>query len=211
VQFITLTKAVPVAMLVIAGTALINSPNPIVSSARAAKTTSVSAADMTYFYKNPSPEGVARLMTYFEGIAEKPGAQPPIIGFLAAAFQRYPSDIDKMIPEGLSPRMLGVVAIALGLAGQAARAQSIYQYGAFLAARTRKGEGIPFLQKAKTFGVVNAGYWLGGSFAVMGEKTEAMENLESYTKSVPSDQMAARILDTVRNDRFNIEEKKASP
>ena len=474
-QFITLTKAIPLAMLLIAGAAVIDSSNPIVSTARAAETTSVSDADMTYFYKNPSPEGVARLMAYFDGISDKPDAHPPTIGFLAAAFQRYPSDIDKMIPEGLSPRMLGEVAIALQLAGQGARAQSIvdhlresgaalpdlrriplildavtatgpsefdmfwgasfasgdpryslkildhfaaianvdgnaedmvtiarsygtgadmgwlvkkrgadearnlieqstalwainsnvrqhefirvavgkyvaqhfeepaskalvalakeyghydlkkvtsptetapgkylvtvnigylsqilydlqrhagtfpphfefpddrqraegdvsaisgmldplsqdfshspplqlrlgllhaigfnldipgsyekavaafstlmkltpddpqanYQYGAFLAASTGKRvEGIPFLEKAKSLGVVNADYWLGMSYAVAGEKAKAVENLESYTKAVPSDQYAARILDAVRNDRFNVEEKKLSP
>lgn len=115
-------------MLLIAGAAVIDSSNPIVSTARAAETTSVSDADMTYFYKNPSPEGVARLMAYFDGISDKPDAHPPTIGFLAAAFQRYPSDIDKMIPEGLSPRMLGEVAIALQLAGQGARAQSIVDH-----------------------------------------------------------------------------------
>jgi hypothetical protein len=38
-----------------------------------------------------------------------------------------------------------------------------------------------------------------------------MANLESYTKGVPSDQNAARILDAVRNDRFKVEVKKPSP
>jgi hypothetical protein len=31
--------------------------------------------------------------------------------------------------------------------------QANYQYGAFVAATTRKGEGIPFLEKAKALGV----------------------------------------------------------
>src|SRR5580658_3622204 len=90
-------------MLLIAAAALIDSSNLVVSSARAAETTSVSEADMTYFYKNPSPAGVARLMGYFDGLSDKPAAHPPMIGFLAAAFQRYPSDIDAMIPAALSP------------------------------------------------------------------------------------------------------------
>jgi tetratricopeptide (TPR) repeat protein len=474
VQFITLTTTVPLAMLFIVGAALIDSSNPVFSTARAEETTSVSEADMNYFYRNPSPEEVARLMAYFDGFSDKLGAQPSIIGFLAAAFRRYPSDIDKMIPEGLSPRMLGVAAIALRLANQGARAQSVvdhlrgsgaavpdlgripssldavaatgpgefdmfwgaslasgdpryslkildhfaaianvdgnaedmvtiarsqgtgadmdwlvkkrgadkarnlieqstalwsinsnarqhefirvavdkyiaehpeepaskalvalaqdyghydvkkiasltetapgkhsvsvnlvylsqvlddlarhagsfppyfafpedrqraegdvsaisalldplsqdfsqspplqlrlgllhaiglnldipgsyekavaafstlmkltpndpqanYQYGAFLAAITRKGEGIPFLEKAKALGVLKADYWLGMSYAVMGDKAKAIENLESYTIGVPSDQNAARILDAMRNDRFKVEQKKTSP
>jgi tetratricopeptide (TPR) repeat protein len=465
---------VPLAILLIAGAALIDSPDLIVSTARAAETTAVSEADMTYFYKNPSPEGVARLIGYFDGLGDKPGAQPPMIGFLAAAFQRYPSDIDAMIPAGLSSRTLGVVAVSLQLAGQSEKAQSLvdrlrksgaaapnlaripssldavaatgpsefdmfwgasfatgnprycmkiiehfatvanvegnaedmvtivrgygtradmnwlagkhgadkarnlieqstalwalnsnvrqhefirvavaeyisqhpeepaskalvalaqayghyaigkvvaltqpapgkhsasvnleylsqvlddlgrhaamypphfefpedrqraesdvsaisalldplsgdfsnsaplqlrlgllhaigfnldipgsyeksvaafstlmkltpndpqanYQYGAFLAATTRQGAGIPFLEKAKSLGVLNADYWLGMSYAVLGEKAKAVENLESYTKGAPSDQNATRILDAVLNDRFNVEEKKRSP
>jgi hypothetical protein len=57
-----------------------------------------------------------------------------------------------------------------------------------LAATTRKGEGIPYLDKAKSFGVVNADYWLGWSCVSVGEKTKAIENLENYTKRVPGDQ-----------------------
>jgi tetratricopeptide (TPR) repeat protein len=90
-------------------------------------------------------------------------------------------------------------------------AQANYQYGAFLAATTRKGEGISFLEKAKSLGVVNAEYWLGWSYISVGEKTKAIENLENYTKRVPSDQNAARILDAVRNDKVKFEERKTSP
>jgi hypothetical protein len=86
-----------------------------------------SDADMTYFYKNPSPERVAKIVVYFNTLnqPDKPGVQPPMIGFLAAAFQRYPTDIDKMIPEGLSATMQGTVATSLRLAGHDAKAQSL--------------------------------------------------------------------------------------
>jgi hypothetical protein len=77
-----------------------------------------------------------------------------------------------------------------------------------LASTTKKGEGIPFLEKAKSLGVVNADYWLGWSYVSVGEKTKAIENLENYTKRVPSDQNAARILDAVR---LKFEERKTSP
>jgi hypothetical protein len=88
--------------------------------------------------------------------------------------------------------------------------QANYQYGAFLAATTRKGEGIPYLDKAKSLGVVNADYWLGWSYVSVGEKTKAIENLENYTKRVPGDQNAAQILDAVRNDKVNFEQRKPS-
>ena len=64
-------------------------------------------------------------MGYFDGLSGKAGAQPAMIGFLAASFQRHPGDIDAMIPAGLSPPILGVIALSLRLAGQGERAQSM--------------------------------------------------------------------------------------
>jgi hypothetical protein len=82
--------------------------------------------------------------------------------------------------------------------------QANYQYGAFLASTTKNGEGIPFLEKAKGLGVVNSDYWLGMSYQITGDKAKAVENLESYTKRVPNDKNAARMLDAVRNDKLEM-------
>jgi len=79
--------------------------------------------------------------------------------------------------------------------------QANYRYGSFLATTTRKGEGIPFLEKAKGLGVADADYWLGWSYEKAGNKVKAIENLEAYTKRVPSDSRAAALLDAIRNDR----------
>jgi hypothetical protein len=140
-QFMALIRAVLLAVIFGADAVLIEASNPMVSIARAADTPGVSEADMTYFYKNPSPEEVARLMAFFESVSDKPSARPPMIGFLAAVFQRYPSDIDKMIPKGLSPQTLGVVAISLRLAGQSTRAQSIVDR------LRRSGGAVPDLRR----------------------------------------------------------------
>jgi tetratricopeptide (TPR) repeat protein len=97
-----------------------------VRAAEAVQTASVSEADLTYFYKAPSPGRAARLVTYFDSLrsAEKEGARPPLMGFFAAVFQHYPADIDKIIPESISPQMSGLLAVSLRLAGQQAKAQS---------------------------------------------------------------------------------------
>ncbi len=86
--------------------------------------------------------------------------------------------------------------------------QANYQYGSFLAATTKTGAGIPYLERAKGLGVVDADYWLGMSYLVVGNKARAMENLASYAKRVPKDQNAARMLDAIRNDRVGIKELK---
>jgi hypothetical protein len=95
-------------------------------AAEVAQTATVSEADLTYFYKAPSPERAARVLTYFDSLraAEKAGVRPPLMGFFAAVFQLYPADIDKIIPGSISPQMSGLVAISLQLAGQQAKAQS---------------------------------------------------------------------------------------
>ena len=95
-------------------------------AAEATQTASVSEADLTYFYKAPSPERAARLITYFDSLraAEKEGTRPPLMGFFAAVFQQYPADIDKIIPESISPQMSGLLAVSLRLGGQQAKAQS---------------------------------------------------------------------------------------
>ena len=98
-----------------------------VVSAWADEPAAVSEADLTYFYKNPSPTLAARLITYLDvlGAAEKPASRPPLMGFFAGVFQRYPAVIDAMIPASVSAPMMELLAVSLRLAGQQARAESM--------------------------------------------------------------------------------------
>jgi tetratricopeptide (TPR) repeat protein len=86
--------------------------------------------------------------------------------------------------------------------------QANFRYGAFLASTAKKGAGIPYLEKAKRLGVVDADFWLGVSYQVVGDKAKAIENLESYTKRVPTDATAAAMLDASRHDKVDIKEVK---
>jgi hypothetical protein len=83
---------------------------------------------VTYFYKNPKPELVATILSGFNAspLSTKPNAQPSMIGFLAGSFQRFPEDIDKMIPSGLSPAATWVTAVALHLAGKDSTAKPLF-------------------------------------------------------------------------------------
>lgn len=89
--------------------------------------------------------------------------------------------------------------------------QANYQYGAFLAATTKKGEGVPYLLKAKDLGVVNAEYWLGWSYMAGGDKAKAIEYFASYTGKVPGDGKAALLLNSLRNDKMQLEDRKSGP
>ena len=90
----------------------------------AADTGDAAATDVTYFYKNPSPARVAGILRWMNTVTG-PRHDEPMVGFMAAVFARFPADIDTMIPKGLSPHMMQLVAISLQLAGQDAKAQSI--------------------------------------------------------------------------------------
>lgn len=88
--------------------------------------------------------------------------------------------------------------------------QGNYQYGAFLAATTRDGSAIPYLENASSLGVPEADYWLGMSYAVAGDKAKAIEHLERYAKHAPSDEKAIAMLDAIRHDRFQVKTGKPS-
>jgi hypothetical protein len=116
--------ALPVLLTAILTLGPLNAP---ISPAWGAELPALSEADMTYFYKEPSPAHVAALVTYFDSLraAERSGTRPPLMGFFAGAFQRYPADIERMIPESLSVQMMGLLAVSLKLAGQQARAEAL--------------------------------------------------------------------------------------
>ncbi len=98
----------------------------LVSAARAEGAAPLSDADVEYFYKNPSPDRVAQIIGYFAATLQPgPAGQPPVIGFLAAVFQKYPDDLDRMIPADLPLPMLAIVGVSLRIAGQDAKADAV--------------------------------------------------------------------------------------
>jgi tetratricopeptide (TPR) repeat protein len=123
----SLAAAITLAASLVAAAASIVCFDAALSPVRAQQAAPVSEADITNFYQNPSPARLAQLMAYFNTLAQsgKPFPQPPVIGFLAAAFQKYPSDIDTLIPTDLSLPMLEIVGYSLRLAGQDAKARVI--------------------------------------------------------------------------------------
>jgi predicted Zn-dependent protease len=86
--------------------------------------------------------------------------------------------------------------------------QANYRYGSFLAATTKDGRAIPYLEKARSLDVQGADYWLGLSYAVAGNKAKAIDSLERYTRRAPTDEKAIAMLEAIRNDRFNVKVEK---
>lgn len=84
-----------------------------------------------------------------------------------------------------------------------------FRYGMFLAGTTKVADAIPYLEKAKSLGVLAADFPLGMAYTALGDKAKALENLESYSKRVPGDENAVKMIDAIR--RGNVEIKHVSP
>jgi len=82
--------------------------------------------------------------------------------------------------------------------------QGNYRYGMFLAEAGKPKEALPFLEKALAAGVTNAAYTLGMTYLALGDKQNALNNLEIYSQHRPSDGNAARIIDAIRNGKVKI-------
>lgn len=83
------------------------------------------------------------------------------------------------------------------------------RYGMFLAGTTKVADAIPYLEKAKSLGVLAADRPLGMAYIALGNNAKALENLESYSKRVPSDESAVKMIDAIR--KGNIEIRHVNP
>jgi tetratricopeptide (TPR) repeat protein len=84
-----------------------------------------------------------------------------------------------------------------------------YLYGKFLLSAGKPLDAVIVLEKAKSLGAVNADYSLGLAYLSVGNKKEALENLEHYARRAPDDSTAPKLIDAIRNG--NIDVKKGSP
>ena len=74
-----------------------------------------------------------------------------------------------------------------------------YMYGTFLAGVGKPKEALPYLEKALSVGVVNAAYAIGITYLTLGEKEQAVKNLEDYKRRKPSDGSVDQLIDAIRN------------
>jgi tetratricopeptide (TPR) repeat protein len=69
-------------------------------------------------------------------------------------------------------------------------------------------EALPHLDKALSLGVSDAAYTIALTYLALGDKEQALKNLEDYRRRVPADGTVDRLLDAIRNGRI---EFKRSP
>jgi len=80
-----------------------------------------------------------------------------------------------------------------------------FRYGMFLAGTTKLADAVPYLEKAKSLGVVAADYPLGVAYAALGNKALALEHLQSYSQRVPGDENATKMIDALRQGNVDVQ------
>ncbi len=108
----------------------------------------------------------------------------------------------------------------LDVAGAAEKANSIFQklltdfpsnprgnymYGTFLAGVGKPREALPYLEKALAIGVVDAAYAIGMVHLALGDKEQALKNLQDYKRRKPSDTSVDQLIDVIRNGKIEVQ------
>lgn len=79
-----------------------------------------------------------------------------------------------------------------------------YMYGIFLAGVGKPKEALPYLEKALAVGVVDAAYAVGMTYLSLGDKEQALKNLENYKQRKPSDENVVKLIDAIRSGKIEI-------
>lgn len=88
------------------------------------------------------------------------------------------------------------------LAGSPASPRGNYLYGTFLANTARPMEALPYLDKARELGIVEAIFALGMAQLTLGDKEQALGRLEEYRRLAPGKPHLDQLIDAVRNGRI---------
>lgn len=85
-------------------------------------------------------------------------------------------------------------------------------YGRFLASTAvRQKDSIKYLEKAVTFGVMDAHYFLGQVYIGQGDKTKALVHFKAYSKAYPEDEDAKKLIADMERPDFQIRRHEGPP
>ncbi|RQR88913.1 MULTISPECIES: hypothetical protein [unclassified Burkholderia] len=116
-----------VASIVVAACCGLAVDGGLVGGAKAQTLPTTLDKEIKYFYRAPSTEAVAKILKDFSKppYVGNAASYPPLAGFLAAFFSRYPGSVNAVVTTDVDPRVLWSVAIGLRLAGQAQKAEAV--------------------------------------------------------------------------------------
>ena len=77
-----------------------------------------------------------------------------------------------------------------------------YMYGVFLSSIGKPKEALPFLEKAFAIGVTDAAYAIGMTYLALGDKAQALKNLQDYKRREPSDANVDKLIEAIRDGKI---------
>lgn len=80
-----------------------------------------------------------------------------------------------------------------------------YAYGTFLTGSGNADMALPFLQKARDLGVVEANYSLGISYLMLGQKETALDYLQAYLRANPDATETADFIEAINEGRVEMQ------
>lgn len=80
-------------------------------------------------------------------------------------------------------------------------------YGTFLAGVGKPGEALPYLEKARSAGVTDAAYTIGMAYLSLGDREQALTNLEEYKRRKPGDGSVDNLIEAIHNGKIKIKKK----
>jgi hypothetical protein len=80
-------------------------------------------------------------------------------------------------------------------------------FGVHLVGSNRARQGLPYLLKAQSQGVVESSYALCMAYLALGDRQSAVASLERFVAQRPEDQKAAKLLQALRDERTRVEVK----
>jgi hypothetical protein len=149
---------------------------------------------MTKYYERPDGVNVKAVLRIYEGEAKDRNAMPPIIGFMAGLFLKYPNKVDSFLPEKPTAFEMSVISSAMRLAGlndRLRRLQEVWGGPAQDVLTQSVPQRLAQLKPANADGLDV----LWGAFFATGETRYVQPILDTYARFANlSDQQAADVL-----------------
>jgi hypothetical protein len=136
---------------------------------------------MVKYYESPKGVNVVAILKIYEESTKDRDSMPPIIGFMAGLFTKYPTKIDSFLPEKPTAFEKSVISSALRLTGQSARLSRLQEaWGG--PARDILVQSVP--QKIGQIRPVNGDGLdvLWGAFFATGELRYVQPIIDTYVK-----------------------------
>lgn len=131
-----------------------------------------------------------------DSVTGDPKADPEVL-WRAALLNHFGYSLD--VP-GSAAKAVGIFQKIL--AANPSDPRGNYMFGDFLSSAGKPKEALPYLQKAISLGVPDAAYTLGMTYVLLGDKENALKNLEEYRRRHPNSGID-KVIDGVRSGKVH--------